>query len=102
MVVGFTHASFKRLASEPNGTVITPGRSDAFPYRFQEVAVATATSTYTCIISSQPRSMAAQDIDCIFFLEIYNITSGEGLSISGTLCLLDSVYPCRKDIISHM
>lgn len=56
MVVGLTHSSFKRLASEPNGTVITPGRSDAFPYRFQEVAVATTTSTYTCIISSQPRS----------------------------------------------
>lgn len=53
MVVGFTHASYKRLASEPNGTVITPGRSDEFPYRFQEVAVATATSTYTCMISSQ-------------------------------------------------
>lgn len=60
MVVGLTHSSFKRLASELNGTVITPGRSDAFPYRFQEVAVATTTSTYTCIISSQPRSMAAQ------------------------------------------
>lgn len=56
MVVGLTHASFKRLASESNGTVMTPGRSDAFPYRFQEVAVATATSTYTCMISSQPRS----------------------------------------------
>lgn len=77
MVVEFTYASFKRLASELNGTVITPGRSDAFPYRFQEVAVATTTSTYTCIISSQPRSMAAQDIDCIFFLEIYNMTSSE-------------------------
>lgn len=75
--VGLTHASFQRLASEPNGTVMTPGRSDAFPYRFQEVAVATTTSTYTCIISSQPRSMAAQDIDCFFFLEIYNMTSGE-------------------------
>lgn len=72
MVVEFTHASFKRLASEPNGTVMTPGRSDAFPYRFQEVAVATNTSTYTCIISSQPRSMAAQDIDYFFFLEIHN------------------------------
>lgn len=56
MVVGLTHSSFKRLASEPNGTVITPGRSDAFPYRFQEVAVATTISTYTCMISSQPRS----------------------------------------------
>lgn len=78
MVVGFTHSSFKRLASEPSGTVMTPGRSDEFPYRFQEVAVATTTSTYyTCIISSQPRSMAAQDIDCFFFLEIYNITSSE-------------------------
>lgn len=70
--VGLTHSSFKRLASEPNGTVITPGRSDEFPYRFQEVAVATTTSTYTCIISSQPRSMAAQDIDCFSFLEIHN------------------------------
>lgn len=77
MVVGLTHSSYKRLASEPNGTVITPGRSDEFPYRFQEVAVATTTSTYTCIISSQPSSMAAQDIDCFFFLEIYNMTSGE-------------------------
>lgn len=56
MVVEFTHSSFQRLASEPNGTVITPGRSDAFPYRLQEVAVVTTTSTYTCIISSQPRS----------------------------------------------
>lgn len=56
MVVGFTHSSFMRLSSEPNGTVMTPGRSDAFPYRFQEVAVATTTSTYTCIISSQPRA----------------------------------------------
>lgn len=72
MVVGLTHASFQRLASELNGTVITPGRSDAFPYRFQEVAVATTTSTYTCIISSQPRSMAVQDMDCFFFLEIHN------------------------------
>lgn len=72
MVVGLTHSSFQRLASEPNGTVMTPGRSDAFAYRFQEVAVATTTSTYTCIISSQPSSMAAQDIDCFFFLEINN------------------------------
>lgn len=77
MVVGLTHSSFKRLALEPNGTVMTPGRSDEFPYRFQEVAVATTTSTYTCIISSQPRSMAAQDIDYFFFLEIYNMTLGE-------------------------
>lgn len=74
MVVELTHASYKRLASESNGTVMTPGRSDAFPYRFQEVAVATTTSTYTCIISSQPRPMAAQleDIDYFFFLEIHN------------------------------
>lgn len=77
MVVGLTHASFKRLAPELNGTVMTPGRSDAFPYRFQEVAVATTTSTYTCIILSQPRSMAAQDIDCFFFLEIHNLASSE-------------------------
>lgn len=74
MVVGLTHSSFKRLASEPNGTDRHyTRRSDAF----QEVAVATTTSTYTCMISSQPRSMAAQDIDCFFFLEIYNMTSGE-------------------------
>lgn len=53
MVVGLTHSSFKRLASEPNGTDRHyTRRSDAF----QGVAVATTTSTYTCMISSQPRS----------------------------------------------